>query len=58
MSKTKIVCTEQTEHTLSAEGKKDYEKALIYSVYQSLFDTGKISFEQLKYLENLNRKYW
>ena len=40
------------------EGKKEYEKAMLLSIYQSLFNAGKISFEQLKYLENMNRKYW
>jgi len=43
---------------LSKEEKEEYEKALLLSLYQSLFDEGKISFEQLKYLENMNCKYW
>lgn len=58
MSKTKIVRLERTEFKMSKEEKEEYEKALLLSLYQSLFDEGKISFEQLKYLENMNRKYW
>jgi hypothetical protein len=49
---------ERTDFTLDNEGKKEYEKAMLLSIYQSLFNAGKISFEQLKYLENMNRKYW
>lgn len=58
LSNTKIVRLERTEFTLDNEGKKEYEKAMLLSIYQSLFNAGKISFEQLKYLENMNRKYW
>ena len=58
MRNTKIVRLEQTEFTFDDEGKKEYEKAMLLSIYQYLFNAGKISFEQLKYLENMNRKYW
>ena len=58
MSNTKIVRLERTEFKLSKEEKEEYEKAMLLSIYQSLFNAGKISFEQLKYLENMNRKYW
>ena len=58
MSNTKIVRLERTDFTLDNEGKKECEKAMLLSIYQSLFNAGKISFEQLKYLENMNRKYW
>ena len=55
MSNTKIVRLERTEFTLDNEGKKEYEKAMLLSIYQSLFNAGKISFEQLKYLENMKK---
>jgi hypothetical protein len=40
----------------SKESKKEYERLLLISLYQSLYKEEKISVEQLMFLENINRK--
>jgi hypothetical protein len=58
LSKRKIVALEEPVIKLTKEEKAELEKEMLLSIYQSLYKAEKISFEQLKYLENLNRKYW
>jgi hypothetical protein len=58
LSKRKIVALEEPVIKLTKEEKTELEKEMLLSIYLSLYKTEKISFEQLKYLENLNRKYW
>ncbi|MBR3789691.1 MAG: hypothetical protein IKJ86_06860 [Clostridia bacterium] len=58
MSKRKIVALEEPAIKLTKEEKGELEKEMLLSIYRSLYKTEKISFEQLKYLEKLNRKYW
>ena len=59
MRKTKIVCLEGPQNfELTDEAQNEYEKIFLLAIYRTLYDMGKISFEQIKYLENLNRGYW
>jgi hypothetical protein len=58
LSKRKIVALEEPVIKLTKEEKTELEKEMLLSIYLSLYKNEKISFEQLKYLENLNRKYW
>lgn len=58
MGKRNIVLLNEPVIDLSKEVKKELETLMILSIYQSLYKAEMITFEQLRYLENLNRKYW
>ena len=49
---------EESGYKLNKKEQKMYERALVLSLYRAMHETGKITVEQLKYLENMNQLSW
>ena len=49
---------EESGCKLNKKEKKMYERALVLSLYKAMYEAGRITIEQLKYLENMNQLSW
>ena len=49
---------EESGYKLSKKEQRMYEKALLLSLYKAMYEVGRITVEQLKYLENMNQLSW
>ena len=58
MSKREIFMVEESGYRLNKKEQKMYEKALVLSLYKAMHEAGRITVEQLKYLENMNQLSW
>ena len=58
MSKREIFMVEESGYRLSKKEQKMYERALVLSLYKAMYEAGRITIEQLKYLENMNQLSW
>lgn len=58
MSKREIFMVEESGYRLNKKEQKMYEKAFVLSLYKALYEAGRITVEQLKYLENMNQLSW
>ena len=58
MSKREILLVEESGYKLNKKEQRMYEKALVLSLYKALYEAGRITVEQLKYLENMNQLSW
>ena len=58
MSKREIFMVEESGYKLNKKEKKMYERALVLSLYKAMYEAGRITIEQLKYLENMNQLSW
>ena len=48
----------ESGYKLNKKEKKMYERALVLSLYKAMYEAGRITIEQLKYLENMNQLSW
>ena len=58
LNKPELHLIEKPDDNILKNKKCEIEKMTLMYVYRSLYNAGKLSLEQLKYLENLNRNYW
>jgi hypothetical protein len=58
MSKHEILLVEESGYKLNKKEQRMYEKALVLSLYKAMYEAGRITIEQLKYLENMNQLSW
>ena len=58
MSKREILLVEERGYKLNKKEKKMYERALVLCLYKAMYEAGRITIEQLKYLENMNQLSW
>jgi hypothetical protein len=58
MSKHEILLVEESCYKLNKKEQRMYEKALVLSLYKAMYEAGRITIEQLKYLENMNQLSW
>ena len=58
LNKPELHLIEKPDDNMLKNKKCEIEKMTLMYVYRSLYETGKLSLEQFKYLENLNRNYW
>lgn len=58
MSKREILLVEESGYKLNKKEQRMYEKALVLSLYKAMYEAGRITVEQLKYLENMNQLSW
>lgn len=49
---------EESGYKLNKKEQRMYEKALVLSLYKVMYEAGRITIEQLKYLENMNQLSW
>ena len=49
---------EESGYKLNKKEQKMYERALVLSLYKAMHEAGRITIEQLKYLENMNQLSW
>jgi hypothetical protein len=49
---------EKPEIKLSKAEQEAFDKVVLQALYQSLYASGKLTIEQVKYLENINGDYW
>lgn len=49
---------EESGYRLNKKEQKMYEKAFVLSLYKAMYEAGRITVEQLKYLENMNQLSW
>ena len=58
MSKHEILLVEESGYKHNKKEQRMYEKALVLSLYKAMYEAGRITIEQLKYLENMNQLSW
>jgi hypothetical protein len=58
LNKQEFHLIEKPDDNILKNRECDVEKMTLMYVYRSLYKAGKLSLEQLKYLENLNQYYW